>query len=177
MTFLKTRSGDFVGTPPQVENKRSVRGGGARYYQSMRFQTYSHLWYPSGDPRFWYPSGDPRLWSDALRAPSGLPYFKFYDSLFYIDYKYKGLRRRAKPGAPENIHELLTPRAIAYWFMDDGNSDQNCRHRSYMFSTHSFPWSDQALLVQVLRYNFDIDATIQKLIIDYIFVKNLRTVF
>ena len=135
----ETRSGDFVGTPPQVENKRSVRGGGARYYQSMRFQTYSHLWYPSGDPRFWYPSGDPRLWSDALRAPSGLPYFKFYDSLFYIDYKYKGLRRRAKPGAPENIHELLTPRAIAYWFMDDGNSDQNCRHRSYMFSTHSFP--------------------------------------
>ena len=77
-----------------------------------------------------------------LRPPlvsSGLPDFKFYDSLFYLDYKYKGLRRRAKPGAPENIHELLTPRALAYWFMDDGNSYQNGRHRAYMFSTHSFP--------------------------------------
>ena len=54
MTFLKTRSGDpvgrpgretrsgdFVGTPPQV---RDIRGGGARYRQSIWFQTYSHLW-------------------------------------------------------------------------------------------------------------------------------------
>ena len=47
--FLKTRSGDFVGTPPQVENKRSVRGGGARYYQSLRFQTFRH-----NDFKFYY---------------------------------------------------------------------------------------------------------------------------
>ena len=39
MTFLKTRSGNFVGTPPQV---RDIRGGGARDRQCIWFQTYSH---------------------------------------------------------------------------------------------------------------------------------------
>ena len=46
--------------------------------------------------------------------------------------------------------------------MDDGNSFQNGRHRAYRFSTNSFPLEDQSLLVEVLRDNFDIDATIQK---------------
>ena len=40
---------------------------------------------------------------------------------------YVGLGQRPRE-SPENIHELLTPRALAYWFMDDGNSDQNGRH-------------------------------------------------
>ena len=69
------------------------------------------LWYTSGDPRLWsvLPYGHPlvggplgTLWSDALWAPSGLPDFKFYDDLFYIDYKYKGPRRKKR--VPQNIH-------------------------------------------------------------------------
>ena len=39
MTFLKTRSGNFVGTPPQV---RDIRGGGAQDRQSVWFCTYGH---------------------------------------------------------------------------------------------------------------------------------------
>ena len=61
--------------------------------------------------------------------------------------------------------------------MDDGHSDQNGRRRAYRFSTNSFhpnpvrvyflsfrayPLEDKWLLVQVLRYNFGIHATIQK---------------
>ena len=43
MKFLKTRSGDFVGTPPRVHNIRETRGAGpARVYRSLRFQTYRH---------------------------------------------------------------------------------------------------------------------------------------
>ena len=38
-TFLKTRSGDFVGAPPRVQN---ICGGGARDRQQIRFKTYSH---------------------------------------------------------------------------------------------------------------------------------------
>ena len=74
ITFFKTRSGDFVVTPLWGARVKNTRGGGARDRQQMRFQTYSH--------------------SD----------FKFYDDLFYLDYKYKGPRRRAKPGVAENIH-------------------------------------------------------------------------
>ena len=39
MTFLPTRSGYFVGTPPRV---RDIRGGGARERQSIWFRTFSH---------------------------------------------------------------------------------------------------------------------------------------
>ena len=46
-------------------------------------------------------SGFARLWSRALPA-YGLPYLKFYDDLFYIDYKYKGPRRKER--VPQNIH-------------------------------------------------------------------------
>ena len=96
MTFLPT-------TPSRVRDIR-VGGDGAcalrfRDRQSICFQTFRH----NGSRR------------DHI-------YFKFYYDLFYLDYKYKGLRRRAKPGVPENIHELLTPRALAYWFMDDGST-------------------------------------------------------
>ena len=56
----------------------------------------------------------------------------------------------------------MTERALAYWFMDDGYSFKNGRRRAYNFSTHSFPLKDQEILVQALKDNFDIDATIQK---------------
>ena len=103
MTFLKTRSGYFVGTPPRVRNIRDTRcAGPAQVYQSMRFQTYAH--------------------------------------------------------------QLLTERGLAYWFMDDGDSYTKTRShlRYYRFNTQSFLLSDQKRLVQALKDNFDIDATIQK---------------
>ena len=136
MTFFQTRSGDFVGTPPQVIK---IRGGGARDRQSIRFRTLCN------------------------------PEFKFYYDLFYP--ANPGCRRKKR--VAENIWELLTARALAYWFMDDGSYTSN-KNRTSMFSTHSFhpnpvrvsfsayPYSDQERLVQALRYNFGISATIQK---------------
>ena len=47
--------------------------------------------------------------------------------------------------------------------MDDGTCKcYKSKNRAYRFSTNSFPLEDQALLVQVLRDNFGIHATIQK---------------
>ena len=64
----ETRSGDFVGKPPQVRNIRDTRGAGpTRVYKSLRFQTYGHL------------------------------EFKFYYDLFYPVDENTGLRRWAKP--------------------------------------------------------------------------------
>jgi len=88
------------------------------------------------------------------------PEFKFYDDLFYtID----DCGRRKKR-VPENIHELLTERGLAYWFMDDGDSYTKTRShlRYYRFNTQSFLLSDQERLVEALRDNFWIHASIQK---------------
>ena len=68
----------------------------------------------------------------------------------------------AEGGVPKNIHELLTPRGLAYWFIDDGSKLCINQKRYYSFATHSFPLEDQEILVEALRDNFEIDATIQK---------------
>ena len=88
------------------------------------------------------------------------PEFKFYDDLFY---KIDDCGRRKKR-VPENIHELLTERGLAYWFMDDGDSYTKTRShlRYYRFNTQSFLLSDQERLVEALRDNFGIHASIQK---------------
>ena len=104
MKFLKTRSGDFVGTAPRGRSPRDTSGAGARVYQSMWFRTFGH------------------------------PDFKLYYDLFYPDHgacalQYKGRKKRV----PKNINELLTPRGLAYWFMDDGTSYRSGRHRAYKF--------------------------------------------
>ena len=56
----------------------------------------------------------------------GLSEFKFYYEIFYPARdpsleEGKECARRTKR-VPENIHDLLTARALAYWFMDDGRS-------------------------------------------------------
>ena len=84
------------------------------------------------------------------------PEFKFYDSLFYtVD---EGFRRKKR--VAKNIGQFLTVRALAYW--DDGDSYQKPRGRAYRFNTQSFTLEDQSILVQALRDNFEILATIQK---------------
>ena len=71
-------------------------------------------------------------------------------------------RRSPRRGLPKNLHEFLTPRALAYWFMDDGTYSAGNKRWSDFFSTQSFPLEDQEILVQALKHNFSIHVTIQK---------------
>ena len=82
------------------------------------------------------------------------PEFKLYDEIFYPADEYKGLRRKKR--VPENIHELLNARSLAYWFMDDGNALSINQKRYYIFSTQSFPKEDQKILIQALSHNFGV---------------------
>ena len=59
---------------------------------------------------------------------------------------------------PETIFELLTPQALAVWFMDDGSNTKE----SYTISTHCFSMSDQLRILNMLKERFDIKATIVK---------------
>lgn len=92
----------------------------------------------------------------------GHPEFQFYNDLFYPIDEHKLRKKRI----PQNIGKFLTPRALAYWFMDDGTynskSKNNSNSRTYVFSTQSFPLEDQELLVQALINNFSIHVNIQK---------------
>lgn len=59
---------------------------------------------------------------------------------------------------PENIFELLTPQALAVWFMDDGSNT----NESYTMNTHCFSLNDQLRVIKFLQEKFDIRATVIK---------------
>jgi len=59
---------------------------------------------------------------------------------------------------PENIFPLITPRALAVWFMDDGsNNGETCT-----ISTHSFSLEEQKRIILFFKEKYRIHASIAK---------------
>jgi hypothetical protein len=96
--------------------------------------------------------------------------FIFYFNLFYKTQPDTALGRQSPAEAktikivPKNIHKFLTPRAVAYWFMDDGtyHIDQRSKIRSYAFSTQGFQKYEVERLCSALNFNFKIKANVAK---------------
>jgi len=63
---------------------------------------------------------------------------------------------------PYNIGGYLTPRAIAYWFQDDGNCNylDNGVISSFNFATHCFTFADMHYLSYVLKVKFNLNITV-----------------
>lgn len=59
---------------------------------------------------------------------------------------------------PPNIEELLTPRALAIWIMDDGSTSSS----GLLISTESFQYQDILLLQQALKKKFGLKTTTPK---------------
>jgi len=99
------------------------------------------------------------------------PVFKEYGAMFYelepcaylrtAPYKNgKSVYSRHKKVLPSFniIYEALTPRAIAYWFMDDGS--YKTTNKSIRFCTESFTLEENIRLCEVLkkRYNWKVNV-------------------
>lgn len=82
----------------------------------------------------------------------------FYWNLFYRTSKTSKVRKVKI--VPINISKFLTPRAVAYWFMDDGNLTSN--FRSFVLNTQGFEKHESKILCEVLRKNFNIIASVNK---------------
>lgn len=78
--------------------------------------------------------------------------FRFYAQQFY------GNRKKI---VPKLIRKILTPLALAVWYMDDGSIKSNA-HRTVLFNTHSFDKKNIKLLQDALMENFNIKTTIRK---------------
>lgn len=86
----------------------------------------------------------------------------FYENLFYtVNQDKKRVKR-----VPKNIHKLLTPRALAYWFMDDGSKHVKykitSKISSYVINTHGFTYDDQKILVCAFKRLYNINVDIHK---------------
>lgn len=94
-------------------------------------------------------------WSFSTRQ---LPCFRFYGHQFYNK---NGDGERIKV-IPKQIFKWLTPRAIAYWYMDDGAAKWQGHSLSMRFCTDCFSLSEVNLLRKVLQDKHLVRCTNQK---------------
>jgi phenolic acid decarboxylase len=77
---------------------------------------------------------------------------RFYAQQFYP----QGIKR-----VPRLIHRWLTPRGLAYWFMDDG-SIKSRQSKAVIFNTQAFLLPDLERLVGVLESHFQLATKIRR---------------
>lgn len=77
------------------------------------------------------------------------PVFTTWRRRFHVD---------GRKCVPSDIARLLTPLALAVWFVDDGSAD----HTGVTIQTHSFSSEEVRVLATALSERFDIAATIRE---------------
>jgi len=103
-------------------------------------------------------------------CPSGVKHKKAYNQWYFYSRYLENLTEIRKAFyvdnrkiVPKNIKEWLTsPLSLAVWYMDDGGLDFRPKyHYSFDFSTNAFSVEECYLLIDALKENFGIDATVQ----------------
>lgn len=78
--------------------------------------------------------------------------FRFYAKQFYRD---------GRKCVPKLIHRWLTPKALAYWYMDDG-SIKSRESKGVIFNTQGFLKIEVEQLIQALQQCFQLEASLRK---------------
>lgn len=76
--------------------------------------------------------------------------FEEFYTIFYPNNKKKTL--------PKNVVDYLTPRSLAYWFMDDGTYNKSY----YSFATANFSAEEHDIIVNVLAEKFGLHCSVYK---------------
>lgn len=79
------------------------------------------------------------------------PCFKSFYGMFYL---------KGKKVIPESINQVLTPTAMAVWFMSDG-SIKSKESRGRILNTQSFTKSDIERLIFILKSKFNLQSSIR----------------
>lgn len=77
---------------------------------------------------------------------------RFYAQQFYQD---------GKKIVPKMIGKLLTPRGLAYWYMDDGSMKSN-QSKGVILNTQGFSRQEVKMLIDLLKEKFDLEASERK---------------
>lgn len=140
-----------------LETQNQGRTYRLKIEQSERHRAYvNHLyhlleeWVPTPPRRRRVVSRGHESWNWVFQTVSHGA-FRFYAHQFYEDQ-----RKRV----PKLIHRWLTPRALAYWFMDDG-SIKSRESKGVILNTQAFYRSEGERLIQVLQALFDLQACLR----------------
>ena len=77
---------------------------------------------------------------------------RFYAHQFYRD---------GRKQVPKLIHRWLTPRALSYWFMDEG-SIKSRESKGIILNTQAFPLADIERLIKCLQTKYELQAKTRK---------------
>jgi hypothetical protein len=91
--------------------------------------------------------------------------FKPYFHMFYTTtINEQGLIEKKVKVVPNNIEQLLTARALAYWFMDDGSCKVYGlnKNKTYVLHTQGFTKEEVVSLSQVFNNKFDLKCSVYK---------------
>ena len=77
---------------------------------------------------------------------------RFYAQQFY---------KNGKKVIPELIGKMLTPLALATWFMDDGSIKSN-RHKALVIHAQSFEKTDLERIIKIIENKFGIKSILRK---------------
>lgn len=143
----------------------SHRGGKPHY--SIKFeQGEAHAEYIKHLYKIFEPfTGTPPQWRSIDKQKTRRAYwFRTYrhDSFIYYWNLFYGIspeKEKCKI-VPKNIAKLITPRVLAYWFMDDGSLCSS--HKNFYINTQGFKKHESELLCNVLKEKFNITASVQK---------------
>jgi hypothetical protein len=83
--------------------------------------------------------------------------FRFYGQLFY-----KNEAGTWKKQIPKDIKKYLTPKALAYWYMDDGALKWKGKSNAVRLCTDSFSIDEVNLLKNALEMKFQLKVSTQK---------------
>lgn len=92
--------------------------------------------------------------------------FRFYGQEFYQQVdgcgstNYPSNPTKFQKKVPNNVKRWLTPRAVAYWFLDDGSAKDKKTTTAIRFCTDSFSRCDVDRLAEGLEENFDIKTSV-----------------
>jgi len=82
----------------------------------------------------------------------------YFSTISHSDFEefYKLFYPCGKKILPTNIEDYLTPRSLAYWFMDDGTYNKSY----YSFATANFSAEEHDILLNVLQVKFDLCCSV-----------------
>jgi hypothetical protein len=94
----------------------------------------------------------------------GIKYENYYFqtlSLGQLRFYAKQFYENGNKIVPNQIRHWLTPLALTVWFMDDG-SIKSKYHKAIILNTQGFTRKDIQILIDALKYNFEIVANFRK---------------
>lgn len=109
--------------------------------------------------------GSPPIFSDVFDSRTQKSYQRYYfNTLTHEGFhpyghafsQFDPEQGKWKKGVPANIHEILTPRAVAYWYMDDGSLKYLGKSNAMRICTESFSTEENEILRNAMFQNFNI---------------------